>query len=125
MGGAGEEMEGWKKERNSFILCLRGLSIATESPPWLQPMLDQPTMLLLPLGPLVTPALLVSILPKGGSGFLLWLVLGASPPLFGFSALPSPGLSITLELTCFPQFPALRVASVLLIRPSLGVMRYY
>ena len=53
--------------------------MAAESPLQLQHMQDWPIMLLLPLGTLATPLLLVSLLPNGGSGFLLWLLLGLLP----------------------------------------------
>ena len=78
MGGTRRRWKGGKKREVLYSLS-QGPSMAAESPLQLQHMQDWPIMLLLPLGTLATPLLLVSLLPNGGSGFLLWLLLGLLP----------------------------------------------
>lgn len=103
------------------LICLGGIAMAAESPLWLQQM---------PFrsasagggGRAGNTFPCVSLPPKGGSGFLLWLILGL---------LTVSVWLLSSSVTCvasdprinFPLFPVLKVASVFLMGPSLAAMR--
>lgn len=78
MGGTGRRLKDGRK-RYPFVICLGGIALVAESPLWFQQMRLCSSTLLLPQvgqGVLATPPLPASLLPKDGSGFLLWPISG-------------------------------------------------
>lgn len=105
-----------------FVICLGGgrIAVVAESPLWLQPVLLCSTTLLLPQvgeGVPATAPLPASLLPKGGSGFLLWLISGLLTVMVGLLSSSTTCVANNPPMN-LPLFPRLKAASVFLIGPS-------